>query len=59
MAPKREEIVLKALVRIADSETRSDRRHRHMVGVDVIESLRRIARIAIETTNEQEEEVTA
>lgn len=36
-----------ALHRIAEFEVRSDRRHRGMVGVDIVDDIKRIARVAL------------
>ena len=41
-------MLLDALQRIANHEYRADRRHREMADVEEIETLRRIARAAIE-----------
>jgi hypothetical protein len=54
MTTKREEKLLDALVRIAGHETRADRRHPGMVDYSEVETLRRIARIAIAEGKKEE-----
>ena len=49
----KQEKMIAALQRIAEHEYRSDRRHRGMVAVDEVETMKRIARTALRASKEE------